>query len=397
MRIALLFFFILLSSTLIKGQEKVLLKGDLKGAPLLRVNQNYTFSKAPLGFGNTKEFPLNPARSSIIFKEERNTAWFLIEIPFTGVLTFDLSPHQVADDYDWMLYSYSADLEKNIRNLSVKPVRSNNARNNTQLLSKTGLAYKGKGNWVKPGPGNSYVLPLGVKKGERFVLVVDNIYGGKGFDLFVKVGPKFTGTFVELRGKVEDRKLRKGLSAELRIEDDSTGVLISKIRTDPTDGSYQVNVPSGRPLNISALHPSYLFATADTLIYSRAELNFLLDTPVAGIKLGLFNIHFYPNKTDILPESYPELERLQSFMNNNPDWSIKITGHTNTNVFAPVKYLQQLSFNRALAVKNYLVKNQVSDKRISCAGLGGKDPLVITKDPAAGAKNLRVEITLVKK
>ena len=396
MRIAFLIGSCLLYLSFAKAQEKLPLRGDLKGAPLIRVNQPYSFLNSPSGYGKLKEFKINYSNSPVTFKEERNSAWFITEVLSGGILSFDLTPHQVKDDYDWMLFKFNPDLEKNLQNGSVHPLRSNNARNAPSLFSKTGLGSNSKSNFVNSGPGNNYSLPLRVKKGDKLALVLDNVYGGKGFDIMISVKPDWAGQFGFLEGTIKDRYTKNSLSADIVIEDDSTGMLIGKTKSDPLNGRYKLKVPFGRPVNITASHPAYFFATADTLIKANSQLNFLLDTPVSGNKRVLLNIHFYPNKDLILPSSFPELDRLLSFMKNRPEWVVKITGHTNSNVFAPVNYLQQLSLSRAMAVKKYLMNNSIAEKRISCSGLGGNSPLVITKVAAEGLKNLRVEVTLVK-
>lgn len=397
MRIALLFVFYLLLPGALRAQDEILLRGDLKSASTIYVNQKYSFRRAPAGYGKLKEFKINPERSSAIFREERNTTWFIIDVPFNGILTFDVVPHKVKDDYDWMLYKHGSDLEKNIRTETAFPLRTNNARNATALASKTGMAKGAANKFVRPGPGNNYSMPLEVRGGDRLALVLDNIYGGQGFDMFVGLMPNIRGPFVYLEGTVIDRHSNKTLSAQVTVDDDSTGVLIGKTLSDSITGRYKIKVPANRPLNVTSSHPAYIFATADTLILGDATLNFQLDTPVSGNKLVLNNIHFQPNKDEILASSVPELNRLLHFMRERPEWTVKITGHTNQNVFASAKYLQQLSFNRAIAVKKYLIKNEIADKRISCAGVGGKTPVVITKDPTEGLRNLRVEVTLVKK
>lgn len=397
MRIALLFVFYLLLPGVTRAQDEILLRGDLKIASTIYVNQQYSFKRAPTGYGKIKEFKINPERSSTLFREERNTTWFIIDVPFSGILTFDVIPHQVKDDYDWMLYKYGNDLEKNIRNETALPIRTNNARNAMALSSKTGMANGATSKLVKPGPGNNYSMPLEVRSGEKLVLVLDNIYGGQGFNMFVRLMPDIRGPFVYLEGLVTDRHSKNTLSAEITVDDDSTGVLIGKTISDSVTGRYRIKVPANRPLNVTSNHPAYIFATADTFILEDATLNFQLDTPVSGNKLVLNNIHFQPNKDEILSSAVPELDRLLQFMRERPEWTVKITGHTNQNVFASAKYLQQLSFNRAIAVKKYLIKNAIAEKRITCAGVGGKTPIVVTKDPAEGLRNLRVEVTLVKK
>jgi outer membrane protein OmpA-like peptidoglycan-associated protein len=397
MRIALLLFLYFLLLPVAEAQEKIPLKGDLKGAPFIKINQKYSFQKSPSNFGNSKEFKESTQSSDNLFREERNSAWFLIEVPFNGLLTFDLSPHQIKDDYDWMLFTYNSDLDKNIASGTAGPLRTNNARNAVSLNSKTGMKSDAKSNFVKPGPGNNYSLPLKVNAGDKLALILDNIYGGKGFDIILSIGPDIHGPFVFLEGQVKDRKTNAYLAAEVIIDDDSTGVVIGKSMSDPMTGRYKLEVPVNRPINITAWHPDYLFATTDTFITTDSQLDFLLDNPVSGNKLVLNNIHFSPNKDEILPSSKPELDRLLLFMKDRPDWTVKITGHTNQNVFASARYLQQLSFNRAIAVKKFLTKNAIAEKRISCAGVGGKLPLVVTKDPTQGLKNLRVEVMLVRR
>lgn len=397
MRTTLLIVLCLLSLSEARAQKTIPLKGDLKGAPYIRVNQLYSFPKSPSGFGNIKEFKLSPSRNKIIFREERNTCWFLIDVPFSGILTFDLIPHQLKDDYDWMLFENTPDLEKNLRNETVVPFRTNNARNATVFSSKTGMRTDASSKFTKPGPGNNYSMPLKVKNGDKLALVLDNIYGGKGFDIMISVKPAISGPMVILEGTVKGRYFKETLAAEITVEDDSTGVFIGKVFSDSQSGSYRIKVPINRPLNITASHPSYVFSTRDTLISENSNLDFLLDTPASGRRMVLNNIHFLPNKDEIVPSSFPELNRLLVFMKEKPDYTVKIIGHTNPNVFTSARYLQQLSFNRALAVKNYLTSNAIAEKRISCAGLGGKMPVVVTNDLVEGLKNLRVEITLRKK
>jgi outer membrane protein OmpA-like peptidoglycan-associated protein len=397
MRTAFLLGFFLLLLPSVKAQEFVALKGDLKGAPLIGINQTYSFARSPAGYGSQKEFKENAQRSGYLFREERNTAWFLIQVPFNGLLTFDLKPHQVKDDYDWMLFKYTTELDKLIAAENARPIRTNNARNAMNVYSKTGMSGEGRSDFARPGPGNNYSLPLRVNAGEKFALILDNIYGGKGFDLKVSVGPDIHGTYMYLSGVVKDRKTNAFLSAEIMVDDDSTGVLIGKSVSDSLTGSYKLKVPVNRPLNITGWKPGYLFATTDTSLTGDSELDFLLDIPATGNKLVLSNIHFYPNKDEILPSSMPELDRLLLLLKDRPDLAVKITGHTNQNVFASARYLQQLSFNRAVAVKKFLTKNSIAEKRISCSGVGGKVPLVVTRDPEEGLRNLRVEVTLLKK
>jgi outer membrane protein OmpA-like peptidoglycan-associated protein len=371
--------------------------GDVSTAKKIQVNNTYKFNITPSGFGQVKEYELNKSRSPILFKEERNTAWYLIEMPFSGIFTFDITPLGVKDDYDWMLFNYKDIVKIDISKST--PIRTNNTRNNVGQGSKTGLKVSSELLFTKPGPGNSYSKPIYVKKGDKLILVVDNIYkNGKGFDLQLVLKPAITSkTLIE--GVVIDKKSKKPLVAEITFEDDSSGVVFAKLITD-TKGYYKTTLPVDRQINSLAKRLGYLLVTdnftvvaADTAV----KRNFYLDTIVQGEKMNLMNIHFSPNKAEFLESSQAELEHLLEFLVEQPNWQIKIIGHTNYNAFANTRYLQQLSFDRALAVKKYLLKNAIPEQRMSCVGAGGKDPIIKTNDPDEGRKNMRVEVVLTRK
>ncbi len=111
--------------------------------------------------------------------------------------------------------------------------------------------------------------------------------------------------------------------------------------------------------------------------------------PPAGTALGM-NILFEYNSTNVLPESFPYLERLGEVLNlpENQGKVINIIGHTDATGSAA--YNQGLSEQRALAVGQYLVDAwQVSPERLGVEGRGENQPLAGT-DPNDGV-NRRVE------
>ena len=371
--------------------------GDLASAKKIQVNNTYKFPVTPIGFGLVQEYKLDKNRSANLFKEERNSAWYSIDIPFGGILTFDITPHGIKDDYDWMLFKQPSPVTSDLAKFTL--IRTNNTRNNKSQASKTGLRVGSESIFTDPGPGNSFSKPLAVKKGEKLILVVDNIYKkGRGFDLTLDLKPNSSSkTLVE--GIVRDKKNNNPLSAEVTFQDDSTGFVFAKLNSDD-QGYYKTLLPVDRQINSLAKKLGYLLATDNfKVILSDTALkrNFYLDSIVQGKKMDLMNIHFSPNKAEFLESSQAELTNLLQFLNEQPQWQIKIIGHTNYNAFANARYLQQLSFERALAVKRYLLKNAISEQRMSCIGAGGKEPIVKTNDPEEGKRNMRVEIMLIKK
>ena len=386
----------LLSHTLVsRSQGKN--PSDLEGAKPLLVNKFYSFQQSPKGYGTILEFPKDEHRSPYYFEEERNTAWFVIEIPFSGVLTFEINPHNAHDDYDWMLFNYTSDLNSQLKAGKSKLLRSNNSRNDETVKGKTGLQESYLNLFERPGPGKNYSKAVSVVKGQKLALLIDNIYEkGSGFDFISSLKPHVTATRT-LTGLIKDKNTRMPLAAKVTCEDDSTGIEFTTI-TARSDGSYTMQIPANRSVDITADFSSYVFQTAGIAADKKnAELNFNLVKGAEIEKLVLFNIRFTPDRDIIKDNSEPELERLITLLQNEKDWDIRIVGHTNNNPFADARYLQKLSFNRALAVKKYLIEKGVSEKRISCTGVGGKTPLIITKDIEESLKNLRVEVVVIRK
>ncbi|MBC8051554.1 MAG: OmpA family protein [Sphingobacteriaceae bacterium] len=367
---------------------------DLKNAKHITINKAYTFPASPKGFGSLQEFPKNTKRSGFYFEEERNSMWLTIDAPFNGILTFEIKPHSLKDDYDWMLFENSPDLKERLQKGTVKLLRSNNSRNDYKLKGNTGLKLGYTNFFEAPGLGKSYSSTLSVRKGQKLALVIDNIYeAGSGFDFLAEMRPVILQERL-VSGVVTDKDQKQFLLAKIVCEDDSTGVRLFET-TALKDGTYSIPVPGDRPVNITALHPGYIFQTFDLkndVNNLRQDFNL---TPISSTeKLILFNIHFTPDKDVIMYNSEPELERLVSLLKQESNWNIRVIGHTNNNPFADARYLQKLSFNRAIAVKEYLVRKGVEEKRISCIGVGGKSPIIGLKNSDNIWKNLRVEVLI---
>lgn len=367
---------------------------DLDAAKKIEVNKLYHFEQSPKGFGKIQEFQRDTRRSVLYFKEERNSIWFVFDIPINGDLTFEIIPISNIDDYDWMLFNYTADLREQLQSGTAKLLRSNNSRNDEGVNGKTGIRNNYSNLFEGPGPGKSYSKSLTVKKGQKLALLVDNIYDlGSGFD-FISVLKPTVLTYRNLSGTILDKNTQLPLAARIICEDDSTGVEISTT-TVGSKGIYSFPIPADRPVNITVETPEYIFQTKDLPSAEKdTVLNFEMLKADETDNLLLFNIHFAPDRDIINTSSKPELERLSDLLKNEPRWEIRIIGHTNSNPFADNRYLQKLSFNRAISVKKYLTEKGIAEKRISCTGMGGKQPLVVTKDVEEGRVNLRVEIQI---
>ena len=105
------------------------------------------------------------------------------------------------------------------------------------------------------------------------------------------------------------------------------------------------------------------------------------------------NIFFNTGKSDLLPESYPELNRLVKFLNENPNITVKILGHTD-NVGKRDDNLI-LSNARAESVKNYVISQGINKNRITTEGFGPDRPIATNDTQEGRALNRRVEFQIL--
>ena len=104
------------------------------------------------------------------------------------------------------------------------------------------------------------------------------------------------------------------------------------------------------------------------------------------------SVEFNQAKAEILPISYPELDKLADFLGRHPNQKVHIEGHTD-NVGNAEKNLR-LSEKRAYAVAAYLVKKGVPAKQLSAKGYGGSKPLIVSQGKQYSPENRRVEFII---
>jgi outer membrane protein OmpA-like peptidoglycan-associated protein len=114
-----------------------------------------------------------------------------------------------------------------------------------------------------------------------------------------------------------------------------------------------------------------------------------------GSAIVLENIFFEFNKTELLPSSFAELNKVVQFMLEEDVKKIEIAGHTDSQ--GSDSYNQKLSEGRAAAVVNYLASQGISSERMIAAGYGETRPIDTNTNDEGRAQNRRVEFVLLKK
>lgn len=129
----------------------------------------------------------------------------------------------------------------------------------------------------------------------------------------------------------------------------------------------------------------------------------------------LYNVYFFKDAAVMRPESRFEVMSLFEMMEENPNYVIKIHGHTNGNAAGKIiekgsspHYFalndknkegigsaKELSKQRALIIKNFLIESGIDEHRLQVKAWGGKR-MIHDKLSVNAQSNIRVEIEIVK-
>ena len=105
---------------------------------------------------------------------------------------------------------------------------------------------------------------------------------------------------------------------------------------------------------------------------------------------AVYGIEFDTGKATLKPESQKVLGDVLSLLQAQPEWKMRIEGHTDSTGSKAGN--QALSQQRAAAVVGWLLKNGISTARLAAAGLGDTKPIADNGTDEGRAKNRRVEL-----
>jgi len=163
------------------------------------------------------------------------------------------------------------------------------------------------------------------------------------------------------------------------------------------------------PLPLADTVKPYIDLMGTTLV-----INFDLVRYHKGDIATLYNVYFFNDAALMLPESKYELNSLLQLMNENPNYKIRLHGHTNGNYTGKILSVgeeknyfsldganqgigtaKDLSRGRAEVIRDYLVSNGVNSARMEIKAWGGKRP-IYDKNSANAKKNVRVEVEILE-
>lgn len=210
--------------------------------------------------------------------------------------------------------------------------------------------------------------------------------------------------FVTVRGKIIDKATGKPLGAKIVYErlPDGKGLGISQ--SNPETGAYEFRLPAGELYGLRVDSDDKLSENQNLDLRGIKEdqvieKDFNLDpigvaTIAENVSITLNNLFFDFDKAVLRPESFPELDRIVTLMNEKPTMQIEISGHTDS--AGPDQYNLGLSERRAKSVVQYLDGKKIDKSRMNVVFFGETQPVDTNDTPEGRKRNRRVEFKILK-
>lgn len=217
------------------------------------------------------------------------------------------------------------------------------------------------------------------------------------FDLYKEARPQEVSY---MKGKVFNANNHKALKASFELFDLESGDKVSKSFSDPYNGEFLVCIPTNKNYMLNVSKEGYLFFSENFSLKGVYEVSepFYKDVPMypilAGRSIVLNNIFYETDSYQLKKESFPELNKLLDFLQNNKTLRIEISGHTDN--VGSEEYNLELSTKRAESVVSYLVEKGIGKERLISVGYGYSKPVASNDTEEGRSKNRRTEFLIVE-
>ena len=205
---------------------------------------------------------------------------------------------------------------------------------------------------------------------------------------------------VLISGRVLNERNMQPVDAEVRIiyeilpEGKEAGIA----RQNPLNGDYKIILPYGKKYAYFALAEGYYSVTRNLDVvnlteYTEIDEQNLFLAPLKIDQVSILNSIFFKGRTsEMLTESYPELNRFFQFLKTNKKIEIELSGHTDNEGKAEENL--KISKERAQKVADYLIKKGIKETRITIKGYGQTCPITFNSDPEGKKRNNRIEFKI---
>lgn len=202
-----------------------------------------------------------------------------------------------------------------------------------------------------------------------------------------------------VKGIVKDKETGGFLEAKVHVVNLKNKHTAYNDYTSKEAGDFLAVMPVGDSYAFNVSAPGYLFYSENYDV-GTAQRNkpYLVEIAMEKLKEGtqviLKNIFFNTNEYELLPASITELITLSDLLKNNSNIHVEVQGHTDN--VGNHQQNEKLSLNRAKAVYDYLVSNNIDPERLTFKGYGETKPIAANDTEEHRKKNRRTSFIITK-
>jgi outer membrane protein OmpA-like peptidoglycan-associated protein len=137
------------------------------------------------------------------------------------------------------------------------------------------------------------------------------------------------------------------------------------------------------------------FFRVEELFFLEGDMELNMVTESISSRLKFSSIEFDNGSSELKTVMYEDLDKLADFLMDNPDFKLRISGHTDSD--GGYDFNMDLSKSRASAIAEYIIYfGRISSVRIETFGYGSTQPIVEEITEEDKALNRRVEFELYR-
>ena len=261
--------------------------------------------------------------------------------------------------------------------------------------------YKEKGKWTEPlnigpmvnGPGNEFYFTIDSESKDLYYarsatgdLNKLDLYS---FPLPMQAQP---GALTTVTGSLTDSLTGKPFTGIVSIIDVDDGVEVAPRYLRP-DGSFEFDLINNK--NYLLVIQGDEFFRIEEMFYLDGPKEFDKVTEPIASRVKFESIEFDQGESTLKTEMYGDLNKIVNFMYDNPDFYLRISGHTDADGSANFNLV--LSKERAQTIRDYIVIfGGVEADRVQHNGYGSSQPVVEEVTEEDRRLNRRVEFEIYR-
>lgn len=262
-------------------------------------------------------------------------------------------------------------------------------------------SYKAGEGWSEPynigplvnGKGSEYYFTIDSRSELLFYarsisrdLNKQDIYS---FPLPMEAQPLAT---TQITGSLTDSITGKPFKGIVSIIDLDEGIEVSPRYLRP-DGSFEFDLIDQRNYLLVIQGDDFFRIEDSFFLDGTRELKKVTEPLASRVKFE--SIEFDNGKASLKKEMYSDLNKVVNFLYDNPDFKLRISGHTDS--YGSEDFNLQLSKERAHNIRDYVVEFAgIGSERVEWEGYGSSKPIVEEVSEEAKAINRRVEFEIYR-